>query len=250
MVKVKKDLTGCVFGKLTVVGRAEDKVMPNGKCLAQWLCDCDCGTKGYVVPGNYLTSKTPPTISCGCGRNGGLNNNKVNKYDLSGDYGICFLKHGEEVLFDKEDYDVIKQYYWSLSSTGYAVSYYFTRSNEKRIHHMTSFHRLVMNAPDGKDVDHIYGCTLDNRKKNLRICESQQNDCNRGLSVANKTGVSGVCWDNSTNMWRAYITYKRHRYELGHFDDFDDAVRARHQKEKELFGLFSRNVIEGNVDYE
>ena len=40
MVKVKKDLTGMVFGRLTVLQQAEDYIAPNGRHSTQWLCEC------------------------------------------------------------------------------------------------------------------------------------------------------------------------------------------------------------------
>lgn len=43
MVKVKKDLTGQKFGRLTVIEQAEDYIDSKGKHYAKWLCKCECG---------------------------------------------------------------------------------------------------------------------------------------------------------------------------------------------------------------
>lgn len=56
------DLTGQKFGKLTVIGKSP-RIDPHRDTY--WLCDCDCGRKGYEVLGNAL--KRGITISCGCG---------------------------------------------------------------------------------------------------------------------------------------------------------------------------------------
>lgn len=54
-----KELTGKVFGKLTVLQQAEsDK---NGH--ARWLCRCECG-KTKIIAGSNLTRGA--TLSCGC----------------------------------------------------------------------------------------------------------------------------------------------------------------------------------------
>lgn len=53
------DLTGQRFGRLTVVGRAENA--KDGH--ARWLCKCDCGNT-TVVGGNDLKKGT--SRSCGC----------------------------------------------------------------------------------------------------------------------------------------------------------------------------------------
>ena len=65
MVKVKEDLTGKKFGKLTVLHQIEDYIKPSGKKVAQWLCECDCQEHNKViVRGIYL--KSGHTQSCGC----------------------------------------------------------------------------------------------------------------------------------------------------------------------------------------
>ena len=57
------DLTGQIFGRLTVLGRADNYVTPSGHERVQWQCKCECG-KGVIVLGNNL--KTGRTQSCGC----------------------------------------------------------------------------------------------------------------------------------------------------------------------------------------
>ena len=60
-----KNLTGQVFGKLTVL---ECAGKPDGRRY-HWLCRCECG-KEKVVLGTSLTSGN--TKSCGCGKYSGL----------------------------------------------------------------------------------------------------------------------------------------------------------------------------------
>ncbi|MDD5064951.1 MAG: hypothetical protein PHQ35_09390 [Phycisphaerae bacterium] len=55
---LKIDFTGRKFGRLTVIGREENK---NSRVM--WLCICDCG-KNTIVDGRNL--KTGTTKSCGC----------------------------------------------------------------------------------------------------------------------------------------------------------------------------------------
>lgn len=57
------DLTGQVFGKLTVIKRAEDYISPKGQHSTQWLCECDCGNELIVRGGNLTNGHTQ---SCGC----------------------------------------------------------------------------------------------------------------------------------------------------------------------------------------
>lgn len=55
------DLTGHRFGRLTVLGRSEQK--PSLQAHASWHCRCDCGNV-IDVPSRYLVSGE--TRSCGC----------------------------------------------------------------------------------------------------------------------------------------------------------------------------------------
>jgi hypothetical protein len=57
-----KDLTGQVFGRLTVIRRTEQEGVTRN---ARWLCQCSCGNPELVsVSGIKLTSGN--TVSCGC----------------------------------------------------------------------------------------------------------------------------------------------------------------------------------------
>ena len=62
MVKPRKDLTGAIFGHLTVIGQTNDYIKPNGVHEAMWLCECDCENhtkiklRGYQLGPNKRTS--------------------------------------------------------------------------------------------------------------------------------------------------------------------------------------------------
>ena len=58
------DLTGQVFGKLTVKSRAESKIDQSGKARTRWNCYCSCGNDDVIVLGDYLKRSECP--SCGC----------------------------------------------------------------------------------------------------------------------------------------------------------------------------------------
>lgn len=62
MKKVRSDLVGKKFGRLTVVGYSHTN--KHGK--AMWVCLCECGTT-IVTSGNHLVSGH--TSSCGCRKN-------------------------------------------------------------------------------------------------------------------------------------------------------------------------------------
>lgn len=57
------DLTGERFGKLTVIRRVEDRVLPSGRKATCWFCVCDCGGTKEVLTHSLTTGAT---TSCGC----------------------------------------------------------------------------------------------------------------------------------------------------------------------------------------
>lgn len=103
-------------------------------------------------------------------------------------------------------------------------------------------HRLVAIAfipnPQNKPlVDHINNNPSDNNVTNLRWCTATENQRNRKIGKANKTGCKGVYYEH--NKWRVRITDDNgKKLHLGYFDSYDKAVEVRKQKALELYGEF------------
>ena len=128
---------------------------------------------------------------------------------------------------DIDDIDKCQPYYWSYSN-GYVYCSML----------MQSLHRYVMNAVSGTTIDHINHDTFDNRKCNLRIANQTQQNMNQSVHRNNKLGIRGVIYDASHNKYAAYITAYGER-QLVRFDNIDDAILWRSNKEAELFGKYS-----------
>ena len=237
MIGKFNDLTGQKFGRLTVIERAEDYVMPSGYRASKWLCQCDCGNT-TVVLGKNLT-KNNGTKSCGCfvKENMSKIKKRYNTYDLTGEFGIGYTSKNEEFWFDLEDYDSIKDYCWYKDKKGYIVS------TDSKTRKTILFHRIITNCPDEFMPDHIHGkeTRYDNRKSNLRIVTRQQNGMNSALSENNTSGVTGVKWHGRDNIWEACITVNYKKIYLGRYNKFDDAVKARKEAEEKYFGEYSYN---------
>lgn len=149
-------------------------------------------------------------------------------------YGILYLNN-TEFLFDIEDLPIINSRSWYVDKDGYLASSYIYAGRRC----FTMFHRLVMNARQGQVVDHINRNRADNRKENLRCCTRFENNLNRGKRSTNKSGVIGVHYDKKRNKWIANITYNKKRIFIGRYKTKQEAVKARIQKELELFKEFS-----------
>lgn len=228
-----KDITGQRFGRLTVIERVPNPVHKN-RIEAHWRCICDCGNE-VIATGSHL--RTGHTTSCGCYRKDNSANmqKKYNKYDLSGEYGICYSSNTDDViLFDIEDYDKIKDYCWSVAVP--KKCYNYKRVVAIKTHGVViKMHRIIMGItnPDCK-IDHKNRNPLDNRKSNLRICTTEQNNWN---TPPKHDGYKGVSQDH--NRWVAKIREDGKQITIGRFDTAEEAALAYNEKAKELFGEFA-----------
>jgi hypothetical protein len=215
------DLTGLKFNRLTVRSLAYMK-----KGASYWNCQCDCG-KDTVVRHNSLVGGV--TKSCGCYKNE-LNRmkRKENRYEFVDDYVIGHSEDGKVFCFDKKDLDLVKDYYWNTYGR-YVTAH---RDNKSIL-----MHRLIMNAPPDKVVDHIDHNETNNRRYNLRICTDHENVINKRLSKINKTGKTGVFMENGK--YRAVIYFNGKNIHLGTHTTFEEAVRSRIEAEKIYFGEFA-----------
>lgn len=99
-------------------------------------------------------------------------------------------------------------------------------------------HRFIMEDPAGKYIDHISGDTLDNTRKNLRICSNATNLRNtHKLRPNNTSGFTGVWFNKRVNKWEAEIKVNYKKIWLGKFDNIKDAAKARKKAEKKYFDI-------------
>ena len=105
-------------------------------------------------------------------------------------------------------------------------------------------HRLVMLYMTGKFpkglVDHLDGDSLNNKWGNLKDGTPSENSMNKRKQSNNTSGVTGVVWNKRHEKWQVRIMKQRKNYNLGYFDNFEDAKRVR--KEAEIkFGFTKRH---------
>lgn len=130
------------------------------------------------------------------------------------------LTQNKMAIVDDDDFYSLSQFKWCFQNSprgyGYAV-----RINKKRLIIM---HRLIMNAKEGMEVDHINGNTLDNRRCNLRVCSPPENKRNRKINKGSYSGYKGV--DFKKNRWRARIQINKKSLFLGCFMTKEEAAEA------------------------
>lgn len=62
--KPLRELTGQIFGSLTVIKRVEDYVSPKGIHAKKYLCQCACGKQLEVHAGNLISGRTVACPRC------------------------------------------------------------------------------------------------------------------------------------------------------------------------------------------
>ena len=213
------DYIGMQFGKLTVlecVGVLE--VQGETHRRTHYRCRCECG-KEVIVSRHMLQGGR--RTSCGdCTRI--VEHEEYNEY-------VC--ENGESFLFDKEDMPYVTSERWHMNNNGYAVT---CRNGTSEM-----FSRTILHLRDDQCVDHINGDRSDNRKANLRIASTQDNNHNMTIPSHNTSGYKGVSYYPPRGKYRAYIMMDGVRKHLGYFRDPKEAARAYDQAARLYFGEFA-----------
>jgi hypothetical protein len=123
---------------------------------------------------------------------------------------------------DPADYDFLCQMRWKRQIS--PNTFYACRN--KRVNGVWTtiyMHRVIMNAPNGMDVDHINRNGLDNRRSKLRIASRAENLWNTRRESSKSRGR---WWDARRKMWRERIDCFGKKIDIGHFVDRDMAAMA------------------------
>ena len=210
------DLTGQVFGNLTVIARAEN----NKRNKAQWLCQCACG-KRKVVSRKALKAGQK---SCGCamGIKGAVWKPIIDRHAHS------------NKLYNKW----VGMHYRCESPKASSYQFYGGRgisvceewSGENGYEHFKEW-AVTHGYSDGLEIDRI-----DNDRgyfpSNCRWVDHQENCFNR--RARNASGYAGVNYRKDVGKWRAVIMVDGKNMSLGTFSTVEEAIEARQKAEREL----------------
>lgn len=142
------------------------------------------------------------------------------------------LTRGMFMKVDLEDFEWLSKFKWNANNKN--GKFYAARSSDGTTVYA---HRLLLKT-DQRQVDHINGDSLDNRKANLRACSHGENQMNRINRKPTKSGIKGV--KKHYGKWQARIRIDGQLKHLGTFDSKEGARNAYAEASKKEFGRFAR----------
>lgn len=146
------------------------------------------------------------------------------------------LTHGYSALVDDEDFLLLSRFKWYYDGR-------YARRRDYKLGKQIRMHRQIM-GNSSKEIDHINGNGLDNRRENLRFCTKSQNNMNRKLQSNNRSGYKGVSWWEHRRIWKATIKAKGKAKHLLYTPDPKEAVLAYNKAATSLYGDFAKlNII-------
>lgn len=139
------------------------------------------------------------------------------------------------ILVDSDDYEKLSKKKWFLLNGKYASRKELVGGKYQQV----SMSRIITNCPKNMVVDHINGNTLDNRKKNLRVCTVKQNQMNRKPSNGSKSKYKGVHWYTAGKKWVASLCFHGEQITCGYFTDEIKAAKKYDQYASAIFGDYA-----------
>lgn len=172
----------------------------------KWECRCDCGNIKIIEGGELRRKTRTGTRSCGC---------------LVGT-GLIGKKYGQLLVKSK------------IKDTDRYICVCLICGKETK--------RAYMSLIQG-DTQKCEECANKNRSEVMKkyfIEGTYVNSIrlNKKPGEANTSGVVGVYWDKLRQKWTAEIVFKKKKYYLGRYTRKKEAIQARKQAEKEIFGDF------------
>ena len=189
------DLTGQVYGRLTVIKRVDDYISPSGDRKVQWLCKCKCG-KEVIVTGNNLRKGN--SKSCGC-----YNRELLTKINLTHNASNTRLYHIWICMKDR-CYNPKNKKYKDYGGRGIIICDEW----------INDFEAFANWAYDNGYIENVSRgeCTIDRIDVNGNYCKQNCRWVNQKVQSNNKRNNHYITYNGETHTvteWNNILGYKK-----------------------------------------
>lgn len=135
------------------------------------------------------------------------------------------LAQGQECIIDDDVWE------WASETNWYAHTFTKPYPARKEKRQTIFLHRLILPCPAGKQIDHINGDHLDNRRENLRIVSQSENLIKQRRLKLPASGFPCVYFTpgRRAKPWRAAARRNLKKLHLGTFYTPEEAFEAYRQ---------------------
>lgn len=102
-----------------------------------------------------------------------------------------------------------------------------------------SMHRLIMKFPENTNIDHKDLNGLNNRRQNLRLATTSQNNANKPPQKNNSSGYKGVYFDKVANYYQSYLYIHKKKIHGGRFKTAKEAANRYNEMALKHYGEFA-----------
>ena len=198
----KKDLSGQTFGRLTALAM----IKKQGSGPIMWDCKCSCGKRKQVKASDLVHGQVR---GCGCFRGKDLSGQTFGRLTAISPTDKRNTR-GSIVWNCKCSCGVEKQLSTNALSSGGVKSCGCLQSE-----------KIVEVADRVNEKYMVEGTSL------ITLTAKK--------SKSNKSGTKGVYWDNTIQKWKGKIGFKGKSYDLGGYENIEDAITARKTAEEKFF---------------
>lgn len=135
-----------------------------------------------------------------------------------------------------------------MDTKGYAYRRVYIAGGGRRPY--ISMHREIMGLVKGdkREVDHMNGDTLDNRRANLRVVKGRHEQMQNMASNRGSTSrFCGVSWSREKRKWKTQVKFEGRNRFLGYFKTEEAAAQTVDKFKRENFPFWVARSESGDT---
>lgn len=215
-----KNLTGQKIEMLTILFRKRETV--NGRPRTFYYCKCDCGNEKWIRADRITSGQK----SCGCL----IEKTQFKAKDITGKkFGRLTVLNSLEKR-DTQTGCVIWKCECDCGNYVEVSEYLLVKG---RVKSCGCLKKEVL-IENGKKLGALHVQNKIIEGTNIQVISRTTPKSN------NTSGITGISWDSSRNKWAVQIRFKNNYYNLGRYENKEDAIKARKDAEEKLHKNFLR----------